>query len=188
MVEKLKQASSEINDQFGFCRIGENVKFETIGKKKHPSYEEFQKNVEIIQDAFKLMSADQDLKQVKEKIKPAMSFYNSEVGAFKSSSKDDLRLRHICLYNQALAYFWVEDFDQAETFAKQIQAKESKDKDAKRLLEDIEYTRASLVNAGRKSRHVVVVGGKSWDVLTSEKLFPQFHFLTAQSRGNGISG
>ena len=38
---------------------------------------------------------------------------------------------------------------------------DTKNKDVKRLLEDIEYTRASLVNAGRPSRHQVVVGQKT---------------------------
>ena len=158
MEQKMRDLRTELNQQFGYQRISGTTRFETIGKKKHPLYETFHKNVEIIQNAFKLMSADRDLKEIKEKVKPALAFYNAQASKYKSSSKDDMRLRHICLYNQALAYFWLEDFTQSETFANEIQRMDDKDKDAKRLLQDIEETRYSLNHAGRTSRHMVSVG------------------------------
>ena len=158
MEQKMRDLRTELNQQYGYQRISETTRFETIGKKKHELYKSFKKNVTIIQEAFKLMSADKDLKDIKERIKPALAFYNTQASKYKSSSKDDMRLRHICLYNQALAYFWLEDFTQAETFAKEIQRMDEKDKDAKRLLQDIEETKYSLSHAGRTSRHMVSVG------------------------------
>ena len=75
MGEGLRQLSDLINNQFGYRRMKDNARFETIGKKKHPEYEVYQQNVEIIKSGFKLMSADKALDEVKSKIKPALAFY-----------------------------------------------------------------------------------------------------------------
>ncbi len=154
----MKRVSDEINRNFGYRKITETVRFETIGKKKHELYDTYLQQMNILLDAFKLMDADKGLDDIKSKIKPALAFYQGQAGKYPSGSKDDTRLRHICLYNQALAYYWTEDFDQAETLVKEIQRKDGKDKDARRLLADIEETRDSLARAGRSTRHKVVVG------------------------------
>lgn len=154
----MKEIHDLINNHFGYRRISENVRFETIGKKTHPGYDRYFRQVEVIQSAFKKMDADKPLDQVGASVKPALDFYLQEAEALQSNSRDDKRLRHICLYNLALAYFWLEDFTQAEEYALKLQADDSKDKDARRLLEEIAQVRASLEKAGRKSRHQVVVG------------------------------
>lgn len=159
--EGMNTISDLINDNFGYKLIKDKVKFATIGKKSHPDYDRFQHNVEIIHDAFELMDADRSLDAVRAKAQPALDFYASTAVKYSTGNKDQKKLKHICLYNQALAYFWLEDFDQAETLAKSIQKFDTKNKDVKRLLQDIEYTRNSLQYAGRTSRHQVVVGDKT---------------------------
>ncbi|HZV70418.1 MAG TPA: hypothetical protein VFG10_12770 [Saprospiraceae bacterium] len=150
-----------INNKYGYRLIKENARFETIGKKKHPDYDTYQHALETIKEAFKTMDPNKSASSIKTIIKPSLDFYNAEGKKYVSKSKDDLKLSHINLYNQALAYFWMEDFEKATMFAKEIQKLSSKDKDAKRLLEDIEYVKASLERAGKKSRHGTMVGGKT---------------------------
>jgi|WetSurMetagenome_2_1015567.scaffolds.fasta_scaffold58074_2 hypothetical protein len=157
----MNSLSDELNKRFGYRKIKDTVKFETIGKKKHPQYDEFQKNTQIIQDAFKLMSADKGLEEIKVKIQPALDFFNAAAAKYKSSSKDDTKMRHICLYNQGLAAYWMEDFDQAEFFANEIQRKDKKDKDVKRLLDVISNTRESLAAAHQTSRHMINVASRT---------------------------
>jgi hypothetical protein len=161
LTQSMKSLYDQLNNRYGYRKIKDTVKFETIGKKKHPDYEVFQENVNIIVDAFRLMSADKGLDEIRNKIKPALEFYNAQAAKYKSSSKDDTKLRHICLYNQGLAAFWMEDFDQAAFFAREIQRRDKKDKDVKRLLTVIDNTRESLTNAKRTSRHNVTVGGRT---------------------------
>ena len=159
--EGMKQVRDIVNNQLGFRRISDKVKFGTLSKKNHPDYAQFTKNIELIQSAFALMDADQSLEAVREKAEPALAFYDGIAEKYDSGNKDQKKLKHLCLYNQALAYFWLEDFDKAETLAKSIQKFDTKNKDVRRLLDEIEYTKASLYNAGRTSRHQVVVGGKT---------------------------
>ena len=150
-----------INNKYGYRLMNENAKFEAIGKKKHPGYDKYQSAVETIKEAFKTMKADKGLGEIKNKVKPALAFYNTEGQACGTRTKDDIKLKHINLYNQALAYYWLEEFDLATQFALEIQKFAGKDKDAKRLLEDIDYARSSLERANKKSRHGVMVGGKA---------------------------
>ncbi len=149
-----------INYRYGFMHIRDNVKFETIGKKKHEDYEKYQANVEILKAGFKLMDADKGLEEVKTKIKPALAFYSTATTGLKSG-KDAERLKHICHFNQALAYLRTEDFEQATLHAEALKKLNAKDKDAKRLLEEIDYVRNSLARNNRTSRHKVKVGTKT---------------------------
>lgn len=158
ILEGMKSIYDLINNRFGFRRIKETIRFETIGKKAHPLYEGYMKQVESLKAAFALMNADKGLDDIRSRVKPALAFYAGEGAIPTSGGKDGERLRHICLYNQALAYFWLEDLDKAEELTRTIQKSDARDKDAKRLLEDIEYTRTSLALNKRTSRHKVVVG------------------------------
>jgi hypothetical protein len=159
--EGMNKISDLINDNFGYRIIKDKAKFGAIGKKKHPEYDVFQRNADILVKAFEMMDADKGLEMVKEKASPALAFYHDQAAKYKTGNKDQKKLKHLCLFNQALAYFWLEDFEQAETLANSILKFDTKDKVVKRLLEDIEYTRASLVRANRTSRHQVVVGEKT---------------------------
>jgi hypothetical protein len=159
--EGMNKLSDLLNDRLGFQRINDKARFGMISKKNHPDYESFKKNVEIIQSAFELMDADGSLDAVRIKAEPALAFYEGKAEQYSTGNKDQKKLKHLCLYNQALAYFWLEDFEKAETLAKSIQKFDTKNKDVRRLLDDIEYTRASLHHAGRSSRHQVTVGNKS---------------------------
>ena len=159
--EGFGKISDLINNTYGYRLMNENARFETIGKKKHPDYDQYEQALETIKSAFKTMDANKGLEEIKSKIKPALAFYHEEGNKYGTKSKDDLRLKHINLYNQALAYFWTEEFEPAMQFAKEIQKIDNKDKDAKRLLEDIEYTMSSLERAGKSSRHGTMVGGKA---------------------------
>ncbi len=159
--EGMNKIEDKLNTAFGFKRIKDKIKFAAIGKKNHQDYDKFQRNAEIMQAAFELMAADKCLDAVKAKAQPALDFYGATAVKYNVGNKDQEKLKYICLYNQALAYCWLEDFDQAEMIAKSILKFDSKNKDVKRLLEEIEYTRTSLANAGRTSRHQVVVGGRS---------------------------
>jgi hypothetical protein len=156
--EGMKILRAEVNNRFGYQRITDNVRFERIGKKKHELFDEYEKNLLIIVEAFKLMDADKSLDEVKTRIKPALAFYQAQSEKNTLKGKDGEKLQHINLYNLALANFWVENFDAAHTYADQLLRIDSKDKDAKRLNEAIDETLASLARTNRTTRHKVVVG------------------------------
>ncbi len=153
--------SEIINNKYGYRLMKENAHFEMLGKKKHPDYAKYAEAVETIKSAFRLMDANKGLEDIKTSVKPSLDFFNAEGSSVRGKSKDAMKLRHINFYNQALAWYWLEDFDQATAFVKELQKFDSKDKEAKKLLEEIDSTRASLAHANKTSRHGTMVGGKT---------------------------
>ena len=159
--EGMRKISDRINNLYGFRRINENERFERIGRKKHPLYHDFNSAAETIKKAFKLMDADKDLSEVRKAVQPAIDFYKTADASCKPIDKDAMKLKHIILYNLGLVHFWLEDFGVAKKYAQNIYLFDDKDKDAKRLLEQIDYVETSLMRANRPSRHQVVVGSKA---------------------------
>lgn len=153
--------SDRINNLFGYRLIRENERFEKIGKKRHPFYAQYDGAVETIKKAFKLMDADKSLVDVKKSVQPAIEFYKTADANCKPVDKDAMKLKHIHLYNLGLLYFWLEEFAEARKYTEAIYLFDDKDKDAKRLLEQIDSVESSLRKANRKSRHQVVIGGKA---------------------------
>ena len=154
----MKVISDLINNNYGFRLIKENERFEKIARKKHPSYAGYHNAAESIKKGFDLMDADKGLDEVRKAVQPAITFYQTTDVVCKADDKDGIKLKHIGLYNLALLHFWLEDFDKARMYASGIYEFDAKDKDAKRLLEEIEYVEASLSRANRVSRHQVVIG------------------------------
>lgn len=156
----LKLVYQRINDRYGYQLISENERIEKIGRKKHPLYSGYNTAAETVKKAFKLMEAEKSLNDVAGQVQHAIDFYKTADATCRSGNKDDLKLKHIGLYNLALIYFWLEDFENARLYAESIYKFDAKDKDAKRLLEQIDYVQSSLSRANLTSRHQIVVGKK----------------------------
>ena len=160
LTDAFKKIYENVNNSFGYIRItNENARFETIGRKRHKDYVRFRNAYETINKGFKLMDPDKSLNPVRKAVEPALAFYQNQAPRYSANDKDALKLKHICLYNLALAYFWLEDFDAAKKFAEEMIALDDRDRDARRLLEDIQEVRESISRAQRVSRHQKQVSG-----------------------------
>ncbi|HLF65243.1 MAG TPA: hypothetical protein VI603_15870 [Saprospiraceae bacterium] len=158
LTEAFRKIKEIVNNTFGYRRItNENARFETIGKKKHLEYARYKKAVETIRKGFTLMDPDKSLDAVRKAVEPALTFYQNREKAYSSTDKDLFKLKHICLYNLALAYFWLEDFDKATQYAQAILKLYEKDRDVKRLIEEIDEVKTSLLRADKSSRHMIEV-------------------------------
>ncbi len=155
----LKSAYNRVNYLYGYPIIKASAKFETIGKKKHPDYDMYEANMEKLKAAFALVRANKPIDEAREKMKPVLSYFIEKAQKYqKGGSKDDEKLRHLCYYNLALAYYWLELPEEAESWAQKILRFDAKDKDAKRLMEDIDELRSAFSRTGRTTRHNVVIG------------------------------
>src|SRR5690606_36666700 len=114
---------------------------------------------EKLKEAFALVRANKPIDEAREKMKPVLSYFIEKAQKYqKGGSKDDEKLRHLCYYNLALAYYWLELPEEAESWAQKILRFDSKDKDAKRLMEDIAELRSSFSRTARTTRHNVDIG------------------------------
>ena len=157
----MKIISDKLNNLFGYRLINENERFEKIGRKKHPAYNDYHDAIETVKKAFKLMDADKSLVNVRKSLEPAITFYQNADAKCNVGDKESIKLKHISLYNLGLIYLWLEDFAEARKFADAIMEIDTKDKDAKRLLDEIRYVEASLIKAKKSSRHQIHSTGKT---------------------------
>jgi hypothetical protein len=151
--EGLTRMAEGINKAFGYTRMEETVRFETIGKKKHPEFERFDTAIREMASAFALMEADKSPEDIRVKIAPVLKSYLDASISYDMQDKDELKLKQMCLYNLALAYFWLEDFAMAESYARELVSLDPKHKGASNLIGEIQNTKVSLSKAGRLSRH-----------------------------------
>ena len=151
--EGMRLVFDKINNAYGFREITENTRFEAIGKKGHPLYEQYLDQIVQIRAAFAALSLDEYPALIRSRIDPVLEFYQAEVRKFQSRGKDDTRMRHICLYNQALLYFWLEDYDPAMELVERLLQDDAKDRDARKLSTAIDDVRTALARNGFVSRH-----------------------------------
>ena len=159
--EGLKSVHDRINNLYGYRLIHESERFEKIGRKKHPLYTGYHNAVETIKKAFKLMSADKSLAEVEIGVQAAIDFYTKSDATCSANTKDEMKLKHIGLYNLALIHFWLENFEEARLYSNAILDFDAKDRDAKNLIEQIDYVEESLRRANRTSRHQITVGPRT---------------------------
>jgi len=152
----LQSAYDRVNYLYGYPIRKETARFETLGKKKHPDYDLYEANLGKLKEAFALIRANQPIEPAREKMKPVLAFFLAKADQYRrGGSKDDEKLRHLNFYNLALAYYWLEQPDEALQWAESIRKFDGKDKDARRLLDDIEAYRASLNRNNRTTRHAI---------------------------------
>lgn len=153
--EGFKKIKERINYLFGYQVVTDHVKFETIGKKRHPLYEDFDKNAKLIKSIFSEVRATSYIKDFKPRFDPIVKFYQTQDDKITGRSKDEDKLRHIVWYNLGLIYFWTEDLRNAEMYAEKILKIDPGDKDAKRLIKDIQEMQYLYEKNGRTTRYKV---------------------------------
>lgn len=149
----LTRLQERLNSEHGFTPMEEQVRFETIGKKKHPEANAFDTALGQLSSALAIMQVDEPLNRVRQLAEEPLSFYKDRLDGLDAGDKDQSRLRHICLFNLATAYYWLEDFEASENYIRMLLEMDPDDKDALKLSESIRALKAELQKAGRSSRH-----------------------------------
>jgi hypothetical protein len=156
MYKAMGTMQQELAQYFGFSTMNETFKIQVLDSKKHADYEGFQSAYQHAKAAFATMRADQPLDSVRLRAQPAFDYFDKQKDAYDAADKVGKKLKYACLYNMALMHYWLENFDQAETFANAVVANDYDPKDGKRLLEDIIDQRANLERCKRSSSHFVL--------------------------------
>lgn len=150
-------AMSEIQallaEKYGYPEVKQQVKLEILDSEKHPDYANFQNAYTVAKSAFGAMTAATPLDSIKIMATPAINFFDRQKDQYDAGEKSGKKLKYACLYDLALMHFWLENFDQATTYANAVIANDYEPKSGKRLLEDIEELKASMQKCGHPSRH-----------------------------------
>lgn len=134
----LNQFQRSINYRYGFRVVADPDFVWIMDSKKHPENDAQKAAWATIKEAMKMMNAKDSLSAVKEKLAPAMAYFDSLKTRINGTEKGDAKLRYGAYYTLAKLYLLLDQPDMAIKEADGLIANEYDEKDGKRLKEEAE--------------------------------------------------
>ena len=152
----INNLNNVLNDRFGYAVQKVNDIFWVLNNKRHPEYGEQQKAWNNFRNAIVLMSPDEPLDKVKEKLKPVISYYDKVKTIYNGSDKDARKLRYASYYNLAKIYIYLDDPTSAMREADALAMNDWDEADGRTLRAIAEGLDAQLKKNNASTRHFAV--------------------------------
>ncbi len=149
--------NSYLNTNYGFAVQKVNDIFWVLNNKKHPEYSEQQKAWNNFKNAIVLMSPDESLEKVKDKMKPVIAYYEKVKTIYTSSDKEARKLRYASYYNLAKIYLYLDEPAAAMREADALSMNDYDESDGRNLRAIAESLDEQLKKNNASSRHFPVV-------------------------------
>ena len=105
----MSNLSNRVNNEFGYTERTITDQMWILDSKKHPEYQAHRQAFLLISEVLFGVSANQSLDGVREKLQPAISYFESIKKKYSSTSKWDRKLRYASYYNLGLLYYYLDD-------------------------------------------------------------------------------
>lgn len=152
MNDAVRGINSSLNSRYAWVETRERVEFKTIKDKENRRVKQWQINDAKVSEAFRTMTSFSTLEYEK-RIMPCIEFWLDEYDLVKGSDEKSEYMRHACLYNIALAYYWMDDFQNAKLYANKGLGLNVGDGTMKSFLQRIDETQYRLRNVGLTRQH-----------------------------------
>lgn len=148
--------NSTLNARYGYAVQRVNDMFWVLNNRKHPEYAEQQKAWNNFKNAIVLMSPDEPLDKVKERMKPVIDYYEKVKTAYTASDKEARKLRYASYYNLAKIYLYLDDPMAAMREADALSMNDYDESDGKALRSVAESLDEQLKKNNASTRHFLV--------------------------------
>ena len=146
-----------LNTTYGYSIQKVNDIFWVLNNKKHPEYSEHQKAWNNFKNAIVLMSPDEPLDKVKEKLKPVIAYYDKVKTLYSGSDKEARKLRYASYFNLAKIYLYLDDPAAAMREADALAMNDFDESDGRNLRAVAESLDEQLKKNNASTRHFPVV-------------------------------
>lgn len=146
---------ADIEDKFGLTPKSEKVEFKLLKEKKHPEYGVWEAQISELESSFASMTPE-SLLDFESSIQPIIEFWKSKEGTYNANDKNEKQLLYASRLNLGLAYYYLENFDEAIKYAQLVENGSHKDKDGRKLREKIEKLQKEMSEKGITSRHFTI--------------------------------
>lgn len=153
----ISSLNAYLNSNYGYAVQKVNDIFWVLNNKKHPEYSEHQKAWNNFRNAIVLMSPDESLDKVKEKMKPVIAYYEKIKTIYTSSDKEARKLRYASYYNLAKIYLYLDNPAAAIREADALAMNDYDESDGRNLRAIAESLDEQLKKNNASSRHFPVV-------------------------------
>ena len=127
-----------------------------LNSRKHPEYEGFQRAWMNVRQSMMEMSANEPLDDVREKIKPAIAYFNLMKKRYGSSDKTGRKIRYAAHFNLSKIYYYLDQPEEAMKEAGELAINGYDAKDAKQLEAMAADLKLMMKQSKMKSRHFPV--------------------------------
>jgi hypothetical protein len=148
--------NNTLNARYGYAVQRVNDIFWVVNNRKHPEYDEQQKAWNNFKNAIVLMSPDEPLDKVKERIKPVIAYYEKVKTVYTGSDKEARKLRYASYYNLAKIYLYLDDPTAAMREADALSMNDYDESDGRSLRSVAESLDEQLKKNNANSRHFLV--------------------------------
>lgn len=107
--QAINTISSRLNNDYGFADVTVNDRMWILGNKKHPEYEAHRKAFQIIKEVMFDLSPHKPLNDARERLQPAIKYFESIKKNYSSSKKAERKLRYASYFNLAVLYYYLDD-------------------------------------------------------------------------------
>ena len=97
--------SSTITDNFGFAEVTAADYMLVIGSRKHPEYDDNRKAFQLMNEVLFNMNAASSIIGAREKLQPAIEYFEQIKTNYSTSKKHDRKIRYACFFNLAVSGF-----------------------------------------------------------------------------------
>jgi len=98
-----------INDLYGFETVQTDDFMWSIDSRKHPEYDEWRKALRITTDVLFSMNANTPIDGAREKLAPAIAYFEKIKTDYNSEKRHDRKLRYGAYFNLAVIYYYLDD-------------------------------------------------------------------------------
>jgi len=148
--------TNRINSDFGYTERTITDQMWILDSKKHPEYQAHRQAFLLISEVLFSISANQSLEGVREKLTPAISYFESIKKKYSSTSKWDRKLRYASYYNLALLYYYLDDPQSMIREASGLVLNDFDAKDGKTLEAMAMQLKNLFVQTKMNTRHFVI--------------------------------
>lgn len=150
--DSINKIKDRLYSDYGYFETSSRVYFKTIKDKENRDFRKFATNDAKVQTAFKTMST-YSVAEYKSRIMSSIDFWLEMADKYRGSDEKVMNVKFACLYNVALAYFWMDDFENAIKYSEMIGSGLYNLKDGDRLLDRTIELRRKLREIGLDGQH-----------------------------------
>lgn len=145
--------SDRITDNFGFNEVSSNDYMWIIDSRKHPEYEESRKMMQQMQDVLINMNAFTPITGLKEKLQPAINYFEGIKSTYSSTSKHDRKMRYASYFNLAVLYYYLDDPQAMIKEANGLALNDYDSRDARGFIQTATWLKKQFEQSNIYSRH-----------------------------------
>ncbi len=152
----LSLLSQRISSNFGYTETTASDFMWIIGSRKHPEYADNRRMMLLLQEVLFTLSAKTPIDGAREKLKPAIDYFEKVKTNYASSSKHDRKMRYSSFYNLAVLYYYLDDPQAMMNQANGLALNDYDSKDARGFMQTATSLKSEMEQNNVKSRHFYI--------------------------------